>query len=218
MALFDALKKVAEKQLRNTVSQAAHSVTSSGNKLGQQVKNQVGQSVKNAVSGGGKSWKVTFDALPQTLEELKAMPESSLKEPQFTAALAVAALCVFPKDREACYAMLEYLCGPKGLSNMDKNFIRDRFMDGVDYVPRSYFDGAAPENDYTPSQPITLTVYADPVRMEEGYMGLLLQSGGADSKRPLQLRLKPSTGQWFLWSHNHLLGGIRIPRSKDAWA
>jgi hypothetical protein len=31
------------------------------------------------------------------------------------------------------------------------------------------------------------------------------------------LRLKPSTGQWFLWDQM-LLAGIREPKSKDAWA
>ncbi len=217
MSLFDTLKKAAEKQLRNTVSQAAHSVTGAGNKLGQQVKNQVEQGVKTAVTGGNKSWKVTFEKLPETLDELKALPESSLQEPQFTAALTVAALCAFPKDREACYAMMEYLCGSKGLSPADKGFIRDRFMDGVDYIPRSYFDGATPDNEYTPTQPLTVTVYENPVKLEEGYMGLLLQSGGADSRRQLTLRLKPSTGQWFLWEQ-YLLSGIRIPKSRDAWA
>lgn len=35
--------------------------------------------------------------------------------------------------------------------------------------------------------------------------------------RPLKLRNKPSTGQWFLWEQQ-LLTGIRIPQVADPWA
>lgn len=35
--------------------------------------------------------------------------------------------------------------------------------------------------------------------------------------RPLKLRNKPSTGQWFLWEQQ-LLTGIRIPEEADPWA
>lgn len=35
--------------------------------------------------------------------------------------------------------------------------------------------------------------------------------------RPLKLRNKPSTGQWFLWEQQ-LLTGIRIPVEADPWA
>lgn len=217
MALFDTLKKAAEKQLKNTVSQAAQSARSGGSRLARQVKATAEQGVKQAVSGGEKSWTVTFEQLPRTVAELQAMPESSLAEPYFTAALTMAAFCAFPEAREECYAMLEYLSGPKGLSNAEKSFIRDRFMDGQDYVPRSYFEGAVPDNDYTPAEPLTVRVFADPLGSEEGYCSLWMQSGGADGRRPLKLRLKPSTGQWFLWSQN-LLGGIRTPKSRDPWA
>ena len=161
---------------------------------------------------------VIFQALPQTLEELKALPQSALRTPEDTAALTVAALCVYPKDPAACYAMLDYLRGPRPLSPMEKQFIRDRFMDGKDYIPRSYFLGAVPENDYTPAQPYTVAVTdsASPIA-EAGYKKLDLRSGGADSPRSVLLRTKPSTGQWFLWEQT-LLAGIRPPVSQDEWA
>ena len=79
---------------------------------------------------------VTFESLPKNLDELKALPESSLTEPQFAAALFVAAAARFPEDREAAYEMIDFLRGPRPLSPMDKQFIRDRFMD-VNYIPNS---------------------------------------------------------------------------------
>ncbi|MCR4617427.1 MAG: hypothetical protein K5669_04465 [Lachnospiraceae bacterium] len=163
-------------------------------------------------------YNVSFDTLPMNLEEMKALPEANMKAPEGVAALTVAALNVFPTDREECYKMLDYLRGPRPLSGMEKNFIRDRFMDGKDYLPRSYFTGATPENNYEPSKPYTVWMKDNAAQMaEEGYKRLDLRSGGADSCRVVTLRNKPSTGEWFLWEQA-LLVGIRIPTSQDPWA
>ncbi len=163
-------------------------------------------------------YTVTLSSLPATLDALKAMPGADLKRPEDTAALTVAALCAYPANHEACYEMLNYLRGPRPLSPAEKQLIRDRFLDGKDYLPWSYFAGAVPENDYRPTLPLTvhLTDSASPIA-EEGYKKLDIRSGGADSPRSVMLRLKPSTGEWFLWEQT-LLVGIRIPKSQDVWA
>ncbi len=163
-------------------------------------------------------YKITWNSLPQNLEELKALPEAALKTPEGTAALTIAALCVYPRDKEECHRMLDFLRGPRPLSPMDKQFIRDRFMDGKDYIPRSYFKGATPQNDYTPDVPYVIELEDSKAPMaDQGYKILLVRSGGADSARSITLRNKPSTGEWFLWDQM-LLAGIRVPVSQDAWA
>ena len=53
-------------------------------------------------------------------------------------------------------------------------------------------------------------------QLAEGYLTLYVNCSGADSPRPLKLRKKPSTGQWFLWEQQ-LLAGIRIPAAADPW-
>lgn len=163
-------------------------------------------------------YTITFSKLPETLAELQALPEAGRKHPQDTAALAIAALCLYPRDPEECCRMLDWLRGPRPMSNMEKQFLRDRFMDGKDYIPRSYFTGATPENDYQPAQPLTL-VFRDRANqpVEKEYRILEVSSGGADSARAVTLRLKPSTGEWFLWEQM-LLAGIRVPKSRDEWA
>ena len=163
-------------------------------------------------------YTITFPKLPETLAELQALPEAGRKTPADAAALAVAALCLYPRDKETCIQMLNWLRGPRPLSEMDKQFLRDRFMDGKDYVPRSYFTGAKPENNYTPGSPLTL-VFKDRASqpVEKEYRILEIRSGGADSPRSVTLRLKPSTGEWFLWEQM-LLAGIRVPVSQDEWA
>ncbi len=163
-------------------------------------------------------YNVVLNSLPKTLEELKALPEADLKKPEYVVAFTVAALNVFPSDKEECYKMLDYLKGPNPLSNMDKQFIADRFMDGKDYIPRSYFTGATPENNYKPNEPFTVWMKDSAAQIaEEGYKRFDLRSGGADSTRPVTLRTKPSTGEWFLWEQL-LLAGIRVPVSEDPWA
>ena len=164
------------------------------------------------------TYTVSFEKLPETLEEMKALPEASLQRPQDTAALTIAALNVYPNNKEEAIRMLDYLRGPRPLSEMDKQFLRDRFMDGKNYIPRSYFDGSTVENNYTPSVPYTVTMSDSHARIaEEGYHIMDLKSAGADSARTVTLRNKPSTGEWFLWEQT-LLAGIREPNEQNVWA
>ena len=163
------------------------------------------------------SWRVTFPALPRSLEQLLRLPEASLQAPHYAAALLIPALCLWPSDREAAMEIINFLKGPSPLSPYEISFIGERLR-GKEYTPLSYFDGATPQNGYVPSEPYTVTVIAVPNSFaENGYAKLHLRSGGADSTRPVQLRLKPSTGQWFLIDQ-FLLSEIRPPVSADPWA
>ncbi|MBQ7500163.1 MAG: hypothetical protein IJT91_04645 [Clostridia bacterium] len=158
-----------------------------------------------------------FNSLPKNTAELEATPESSFDTPFKTAALAIAALCGYENDPDSANAMLDVLKGPDSLSVYEKQFIRDRLA-GKYYVPFSFFAGAVPENNYTPDQPYTITVYANPYSFQnENWATLYVKSGGADSQRPLRLRKKPSTEQWFL-VEIQCLSDIRIPVESDPWA
>ncbi|MBE5760871.1 MAG: hypothetical protein E7334_02600 [Clostridiales bacterium] len=186
-------------------------------RLKQQAANAKGNSSNSSSGGGNATYSVVLHDLPVNLAQLQSMPEASLKEPQNTAALTIAALCIYPIDKNASLEMLSFLQGPRELTPYDKQFIQDRFRD-KDYVPRSYFEGATPNNNYEPSVPYTITLFENPYsRSQEGYLTLHVNSGGADSPRQIKLRLKPSTGQWFLWEQ-FLLSDIRKPVSADPWA
>ena len=160
----------------------------------------------------------TFETLPKNLEELKALPEAVMDDPFKTAALTLCALCAYSEDRETGTEMLNFLRGPRPMSPADIAFLNDRLMDGKTYVARSYFNGATPENEYTPTTPYTVKVISNQYsKLENGsYMKLLIHSGGADSPRSVTLR-KTGGGTWYLWEQN-LLSDIRIPKSQDAWA
>ena len=205
MAFFDMLK--------NKAAQAAQVA-------GAKAVNNLGQSAKQAISGAtNKTYTVTLSSIPANLAELQAMPEGALKEPEHAAALTVAALCMYPVDKEASFEMLNFLHGPRGLTPSDRQFIADRFRD-KDYVPRSYFVGATPDNNYEPSEPYTIKFFENPYarqNIDEGYLTLQVESGGADSPRQIRLRTKPSTGEWFLWEQ-FILSDIRPPKFADPWA
>jgi len=158
----------------------------------------------------------TFAALPESLAQMQALPEAELNDPFQTAALTVCALCVYSADKNIGTEMLNWLRGPRPLSGFDISFLNDRFRDGH-HVPFSYFAGAVPENDYTPSQPFTLTIEAGPYAdANPGYKKLHIRSGGADNPREIVLRQK-GDGTWLLWDQ-FLLSSIRVPKSADPWA
>ena len=175
--------------------------------------------MNNGTQGApGGAWQVSFAALPANLAEMQALPLADLTQPQNTVALTVAALCAYPANKDAAIAMLNYLKGPQPLSPYDIQFLADRLR-GKEYLPLSFFAGATPQNNYTPTQPCTLAVLETPhsrAQINEGYLQLFLQSGGADSPRPIKLRHKPSTGEWFLWEQM-LLSDIRTPAAADPW-
>ena len=159
---------------------------------------------------------ITFTTLPKTLEQMRTLPEAVLQNPFQTAALTVCALCVYAEDRNNGTQMLNWLRGPRPLSPFDISFLNDRFRDG-NHVPFSYFAGAVPGNDYTPTLPYTLTIEAGPYAdANPGYKKLHIRSGGADNAREIVLRQK-GDGTWLLWDQ-FLLLSIRQPKSADPWA
>lgn len=208
MGFFDSivnnLKSSARSEVNKSVNQAAKNVSSA---------------VVNAASNSTK--KFTFNAIPSNLNEFKVLKEADLKDPFGVTALTILAFNTYVADKQAGTEMLNFLKGPEPLSPSDDVFIRDRFMDGKSYVVRSYFNGAKPENDYTPAEPYTIEVQEQAHSrdtIKEGYIKLFITSGGADSPRYITLRTKPSTGEWFLWDYKGMLMSIRVPVSQNKWA
>ncbi len=168
----------------------------------------------------GQAKVVVMNKLPVSLAEMQAMPQADMTKPQNTVAMCVAALCMYPVDKDAAIEMLNFLKGPSPITEREKQFIADRFRDDKWYVPASYFAGAVPTNNYTPSKPYTIEVHENPYsrqQINEGYLKVFVRSGGADTERSVTLRHKPSTNQWFLWEQM-LLSDIRPPQESDPWA
>ena len=147
-----------------------------------------------------------------------------MQDPFKTAGLAVHTICNYtPENPDKFFDMLAVLMGEaQEVSNLMKASINDRMKqnDKWPYIGKSYFGGATPDNDYTPTTPLSIEVKDNPYSYEnEGYARLLLHSGGADSDRILTLR-KMKDGRWVIWSDSiiGLLADIRKPESQNPWA
>lgn len=164
-----------------------------------------------------ESHTFTFNALPESVDEMKALPEASLDTPYKTAALTLLALCAYAAAPEIGKEMLNFLKGPSPLSPAELSFLNERFRDGK-HIPFSYFKGAVPENNYTPDEPFTITVFSNPYSFPSADRATLhINSGGADSPRQVTLRLKPGEGKWYL-NEQMVMVGIRTPKAQDPWA
>ena len=163
------------------------------------------------------SEQFTFTTLPTNAQELMSLPEATLDSPYKTVALAMLALLQFESNPETCFSMMDALRGPDPLSPFAKSFIKER-LSGKTYKVKSFFLGSSPENSYEPNVPYTIVVSSNPYSFpEENWATLYVQSSGADSPRPIKLRRKPSTNQWFI-NDIQCLSDIRIPVESDPWA
>ena len=199
MSIFDTLKKTALSALKKETTKA------------------VNQAVQNIGKGRNYTEKFTFSALPANVDELKALPEAKLDTAFKTTALTILALSRYETDPDAAIAMLSWLKGPEDFNPREQAFLKDR-LKGKEYKVRSFFAGATPENDYTPSVPYVVAVSENPYSFDnENWATLYVTSGGADNPRSIKLRRKPSTGEWFL-NDIQCLSDIRLPKSEDQWA
>ena len=101
------------------------------------------------------------------MAEFKALPEATLTDVYAVAALSLLALTRWQDDRDESIAMLNYLKGPDPLNPMGIQQISDRFMDGKFYKVNSFFEGATPENQYTPAMPYRIKVTSNPYSFSE---------------------------------------------------
>lgn len=162
--------------------------------------------------------QVIIQKIPENLQEFEVLAAKG-QQPECICALFLCALALFERDKDAGTAAMNRLRGPKPMTPYDCQFLRDRLR-GKSYLPLAYFEGATPGNSYQPQVPYILNVLADPrpQDVEPGYLRVFLTTSGADSPRPMKLRQKVSTGEWFLWEYSSILSGIRIPVAEDPWA
>lgn len=101
------------------------------NKAQSQFKTAVRSSMQNM---GNQKEAFTFVALPESVAQMRTLPEAAMDTPFKTAALTVCALCAFAADQSIGTEMLNFLRGPRPLNGQDISFIKDRFRGGA----RSY--------------------------------------------------------------------------------
>ena len=162
---------------------------------------------------------ITIDSLPMSLGEFVTMPEAALKTPFQTPLMLVIALANYKDNRDIAFAMINHLRGPQPLTQREIGFINDRMAQNgkAAFIAESYFNGAKPENDYTPDRPYSMTISESPYSYDgKGYAKLFIASGDADSPRAVTSR-QAKDGKWYLWEFSSVLSDIRAPESTTPW-
>ncbi len=173
----------------------------------------------------------SFPNLPQTAAELSQI---ELDSPYTTMALLILAFRTWtPEDPGTCLGMLDYLTDTGArVSGSDTTILFSRYHPWVDslaarmtqndkyrYIGNAYLGGAAPENDYTPEEPLTVTlrqsVY-DPYKAgtddSPAIVQVLIHLEGADNDRYC-LFFQDEDGNWKVWGTNwmNLLADVKTP-------
>ena len=163
--------------------------------------------------------KINFDKI---ITEKKDLENYDRTNPYNVAALLVHVICNYePNNTDGFYDMLGFLMGEfQQISPMMKQNIKDRMMQNekYKYIGKSYFDESTPQNEYSPSYYSVSVFENDYSKEEDGFVRLLLKSGGADNLRFVTFRLAKD-GNYYLWSDSviGLLTDIRKPESQNPW-
>lgn len=223
MSLWDSIKKTlkssAQTTLNNTVSSAKSSAKSGIAKAFRKASDDAQNAIKKAIETKSKTFK--FDKIPESLEELKSLPQADMKDAFGSVAMTILALNMYYANQELGVAAFDYVMGPGALANLEISRINDSIRQNGKYVPVSYFEGATNENNYVPAEPLTIKVFeysTSKDNYDEGYYRLFVKSGGADSERQITLRNKKSTGEWFAHEFSSLYMGIKQAKAEDPWA
>ncbi len=164
---------------------------------------------------------LNYEKLMTEKNEFEAVDRSN---PNNVVGAFIHVLCNYDKNNTTnFFELLQFLMGDfQPLSELTKQSVNDRMFQNekYSYIGKSYFIGAVPENDYTPNVPYQIEVKSNIYTDEnEGYKRLFVKSGGADSDRPITLRLAKD-GNYYIWSDSFmgLLTDIRKPESTNVWA
>ena len=165
-----------------------------------------------------KELTIEFLALPKNVEDLKLIDRSGDNGKFVVVALLLASLKTWKKeDEETCSEMMKELLNsptvPNNYSNFTKSFVKDRMLqnDKYDFLADAYFDGANPDNGYTPNNPLSITLREYPYAPQLSTMygpniyveKIVSDFKGADSERSVSVYKDPKDQKWYIWSDSY---------------
>lgn len=165
-----------------------------------------------------KELTIEFLALPKNVEDLKLIDRSGDNGKFVVVALLLASLKTWKKeDEETCSEMMKELLNsptvPNNYSNFTKSFVKDRMLQNnkYDFLADAYFDGANPDNGYTPNNPLSITLREYPYATQLSTMygpniyveKIVSDFKGADSERSVSVYKDPKDQKWYIWSDSY---------------
>jgi len=167
---------------------------------------------------------VQVGQLPQSTEEFIVLRDRIAQAPQGGAAMMIVALLVYAEDEDIGWQCLSAAVdrerleeGPRGyrgrrLRASDARLIESQ-VGKQPYLPRSYVEGATPENGYRlPAVPYELAFSANPYSgdPDSGTYKVFSSCSGASSPRPITVR-RNERGLWKAYEWSSLLVGVMKP-------
>ena len=141
--------------------------------------------------------------LPELRGEYGEAVRPYLADPYMVAALTVETLEAFSADRERCFRQLALLRGPLRLLPRDRETLRQA-LEHKSWLPRSYYEGAVPENGYTPASPRTVVCEESPLAaLDVDILRVELRCGGDPLPRSINLRKRGD--EYYIWDYANLL-------------
>lgn len=126
-----------------------------------------------------------------------------MNDPYMLAALTVETFEAFASDRERCYRQLALLRGPLRLLPRDVESVR-LALEHKSYLPRSYYEGASPENGYLLVEPRAVVCEESPLApLDVDILRVNVRCGGDPLPRSVSLRRRGET--YYLWEYANLL-------------
>ena len=166
--------------------------------------------------------RIEIQRLPQSVDEFVALRDEHAPTPEGAAATMVVALLLYGEDQDLGKPCLAKAVDPSRtrmgasgdleLQPRALNLIRMQ-LGQRPYIPRSYLEGATPENAYTlPEEGLAVRLTRNPYSgsNESGRVKLFIASSGADSPRPMTV-VRDSDGVWRATEWSSLLSGVRPP-------
>lgn len=189
-------------------------------------KQDVRKAVRKTVAGGVPK-SVTLGAIPATLEAFNAKYNELATTPEGAVVMFLAAMDIYTQNEELgkqCFGLCFHPENREG--NLPNNhflsFMRSCFHsgDGQPWIARSYFDGAKPENGYTPKESFTLRLKSRVgdddylTSMDADVEKRWLKSSGADSERAVQVLRVRGENLYYIFEYGGLPSQVRKPKRK----
>lgn len=163
---------------------------------------------------------VELSSLPRSTDEFLALRDQVAGSARGGAAMFVAALILYGQDEQLGRECLTIAVDQGQLSDGGQGYkgkqLSNRSLQGLKssvgakpYIARSYVEGATPDNGYAlPKGPLTVRFSREDEA--DGQAKVFVYSSGADSPRPITLRVNDK-GVWKAWEWSSLEVGVRPP-------
>ena len=192
------------------------------------VKNEAGESV--VIEIPLNTYTYTFSTIPTNVEELKQYNISGDDGRYKVLALYVMSLRTWkPENQTDCEEMIGYLCN-KQLSVYEKQRLAEQMKKSKQYLylGNAFLNGATPANDYTPSQPYSITLTQDSVVDEDqiyipanpsipspDQYRAFIYCKASDSGKWIDVYKSSKDGNWYMYKWMDLITSIKAPASSN---